>query len=87
MPTLSGFSKPIGCALIPGGPIGEHLVQGNLKPGDTLLSVEHITDGAPPTRVDRTAEFSIVGGKHATIANTTTITTGGFLHVLWAKAE
>ncbi len=87
MPTQSGFSKAIGCEIIPGGPVGEHRLQGNLRPGDTLLSVEHITDGAPPTRVDRTAEFSIVAGKHATLINTTTNTTGGFLHVLWAKAE
>ncbi len=87
MPMISGFSKPIGCSMIPGGPVGEHVVHGDLAPGDTLLSVEHITDGSPPTRVDRTAEFSIVAGKANTIANTTTNTTGDFLHVAWAKAE
>lgn len=87
MPFQDGFSKPIGCCLIRGGPVGEHKVRGNLRPGDTLLSVEHITDAIPPTRVDRTAEFSIVAGKHGTIINTTTVTTGGFLHVLWARAE
>ena len=87
MPTLSGFSKPIGCCLIPGGVVGEHKLSGNLKPGCTLLSVEHITDGAPPTRVDRTAEFSITAGKNATIQNTTTNTTGGYLHVLWSLPE
>lgn len=87
MGTISGFSRVVGCSLIPGGAIGEHVVQGDLKPGDTLLSVEHITDGAPPTWVDRTAEFAIVAGKHNTIINTTTVTTGGFLHVLWAKAN
>lgn len=87
MPTISGFSKAVGCALIPGGAIGEHQVPGDIEPGDTLLSVEHITDGAPPTRVDRTAEFSISATKHGVISNITTITTGGFLHVLWAKAE
>lgn len=87
MPFQDGFSKQIGCCLIRGGAVGEHKVRGNLKPGDTLLSVEHITDAPTPTRVDRTAEFSIVAGKHATIVNTTTNTTGGYLHVLWAKAE
>ena len=87
MPTISGFSKAVGCALIPGGPIGEHEVPGSIADGDTLLSVEHITDANPPTRVDRTAEFSIVAGKSNRIANTTTVTTGGFLHVLWAKPE
>lgn len=85
--TISGFTKVVGCCLIPGGPVGEHAVQGNLKDGDTLLSVEHITDGAPPTRVDRTAEFSITAGKGGVIENTTTDTTGDFLHVLWAKPE
>lgn len=87
MPTISGFSSPVGCALIPGGAVGEHEVPGNLTPGDTLLSVEHITDGTPPTRVDRTAEFSITAGKDGTIENTTTDTSGGFLHALWAKTE
>lgn len=87
MPTDSGFSKPVGCCLIAGGPVGEHRVRGRLHPGCTLLSVEHITDGSPPTRVDRTAEFSIVAGKANTIQNTTTVTTGGFLHVLWALPE
>jgi len=87
MPTISGFSTAVGCALIPGGPVGEHLVPGNIKDGDTLLSVEHITDGAPPTRVDRTAEFTITADKGGSITNDTTDTTGGFLHVLWAAKE
>lgn len=87
MPTISGFSAPVGCALIPGGAIGEHRVPGSIKPGDTLLSVEHITDGAPPTRVDRTAEFTVSATKAGVVQNTTTNTTGGFLHVLWASAE
>ena len=87
MPMISGFSRPVGCALIRGGAIGEHQVQGSLTPGDTLLSVEHITDGDPPTRVDRTAEFTISATTAGVIENTTTDTTGGFLHVLWAKAE
>lgn len=87
MPTISGFPTAVGCDLIPGGPIGEHVVRGNIRPGDTLLSVEHITAGSPPTRVDRTAEFSIHATKGGVIVNTTTITTGQFLHVLWAKAE
>lgn len=87
MPTISGFSRTIGCCIIPGGPIGEHVVKGDLDPDDTLISVEHIVDGDPPTRTDRTAEFSITAGKQATIENTTTVTTGDFLHVTWAKAD
>lgn len=87
MPTLSGFSKRIGCAIIPGGPIGEFRVPGNLGPGCTLLSVEHITDGAPPVSVERKAEFSIVAGKAETIINTTTVTTGGYLHVMWSSRD
>ena len=57
MGAMSIGAMVVGCALIPGGAIGEHQVPGNLVPGDTLLSVEHITEGTPPTRVDRTAEF------------------------------
>ncbi|MBB5987425.1 hypothetical protein [Sphingobium lignivorans] len=87
MPTITGFSRPVGCALIRGGAVGQHAVPGNLRPGDTLLSVEHISDGTPPTRVDRTAEFTVSASKAGTIVNTTTNTTGGWLHVLWAKAE
>jgi hypothetical protein len=87
MPTITGLSVPVGCALIPGGPVGEHQVPGNLVPGDTLLSVEHITEGAPPTRADITAEFTISATDAGVIENTTTDTTGDFLHVLWAKAE
>lgn len=87
MPTITGFSGPVGCELIPGGPAGEHKLQGAIGPGDTLLSVEHITDGAPPTRADITAEFSITPDKGGSITNTTTDTTGGFLHVLWARSE
>jgi hypothetical protein len=87
MPTISGFSRAVGCDLIPGGPVGEHRVSGNIVPGDTLLSVEHISEGSPPTRVDRTAEFSISATDAGVIENDTTNTTGGFLHVLWAKAE
>lgn len=87
MPTITGFSRPVGCVLIPGGAIGEHRVPGSLKPGDTLLSVEHITDGTPPTRVDRTAEFQIHATKAGVVENDTTDTTGGFLHVLWASEE
>ena len=83
---IIGFTVPIGSALIPGGAIGEHEVPGDIGPGDTLLSVTHITDGAPPVPVDVTAEFSITAGKGGTIQNTTTITTGDFLLVAWAKA-
>lgn len=87
MPTITGFSVPVGCALIPGGPVGEHQVPGSIKPGDTLLSVEHITDGTPPTRVDRTSEFSIHATKGGVIENDTTDTSGAHLHVLWASNE
>lgn len=83
MPTISGFSKPISVAVTPGGPVGQHRVPGNLRPGHTLLSVEELTDAATPTRVDRTAEFSITAGQNATIQNTTTNTTGKFLLVTW----
>ena len=83
MPTISGFSKPIRSTVIPGGPVGQHKVPGNLRAGHTLLSVEELTDGAPPTRVDRTAEFSITSNQNGLIQNTTTNTTGKFLLVTW----
>lgn len=90
MSTITGFATAVGCALINGGVAGEHVVPGNLVPGDTLLSVEHITAGTPPTRVDRTAEFSISATKAGVIENDPeegTDTEGDWLHVLWAKAE
>lgn len=88
MPTITGFSRPVGCALIPGGPAGEHKVPGSLKPGDTLLSVEHVSDGAPPTREDITDEFEISATDAGIVINTSgTDTTGDFLHVLWASRE
>jgi hypothetical protein len=83
MPTISGFSRPIQSACIPGGPVGEFSVPGNLRPGHFLLSVEELTDAATPTRVDRTGEFSITPNKNGRIQNTTTNTTGKFLLVTW----
>lgn len=85
MPTISGFSKLICSALIPGGVVGDFKVPGNIKDGDTLLAVLHITDGTPPTMVNRVGEFSITANKGGSITNTTTNTTGGFLYVIWAK--
>jgi hypothetical protein len=87
MPVSSGFSKPTGSAMIQGGPIGEFKVPGRLNPTCTLLSVLDVTDGVPPSAVNRTAEFSITAGKSGTIQNTTTVTTGRFLHVTWALPE
>lgn len=83
---LVGFSVPISTALIQGDVVGDHQVPGNLEPGDTLLAVLQITDGAPPVVVSRTAEFSIKAGDDGVITNTTTDTTGKFLLVVWAKA-
>lgn len=87
MATLNGFSVPVGCAFVPGGVAGEHQLPGNIAPGDTLLAVQHVADGTPPTATDITAECSISATKGGVIENTTTDTTGDYLHVLWAKAE
>lgn len=84
---FQGFSVPIGTSIIRGGAAGEHTVIGHLAPGDTLLAVTQVADGSPPVATDLTAEFSITAGKHATIENTTTDTTGDFLIVTWAKTE
>lgn len=87
MPTISGFSVPVECALIPGGPVGQFSVPGNLKPGCTLLDVIKVVDGAPPVPTSLTSEFSITSTKAGTIQNTTTVTTGAFLLVVWAAAS
>jgi hypothetical protein len=88
MPTISGFAAPIGHAVIAGKVTGEHAVPGNLKPGDTLLAAVHITPGTPPTRVDRTAEFSVSATKAGVVSNTGgTNTTGGFILLAWSKTE
>lgn len=87
MGTISGFSRAITTAVIPGGPIGAHAVPGDIADGDTLVSVIQLTDAAPPVPTDRTAEFSIPAGSSGTIQNTTTVTTGTFLVVTWVKAQ
>ena len=87
MPTASGFSKPTKSAILPGGPIGEFRVPGRLNPACTLLAVLDVTDTAVPSAVNRTAEFSITAGKPGTIQNTTTVTTGRYLIVVWALPE
>jgi len=87
MPTISGFSKAIQSALIPGGPVGAFSVPGDLQPSDTLLSVLHIIDGSPATAVERKSEFTITAGKGNSVTNTTTVTTGGFLYVTWVRND
>lgn len=87
MPTISGLSKRLGTAVVPGGPIGEIKVPGDIKAGDTLLDVLEVTDGAPPVRVNRTAECSITAGKAGSITTTVTNTTGKYLLVIWTKAD
>ncbi|WP_339745591.1 hypothetical protein [uncultured Maricaulis sp.] len=87
MPTITGFSVPVGCALITGGAIGELQVPGNIQPGDALLAVQHVEDGTPPTATDITAECSISATKGGVIETTVTNTTGDHVHVLWAKSE
>lgn len=88
MPTITGLPAAIGSALIPGGAAGAHKVPGHLQPGDTLLSVDHITAGTPPTRADRTAEFSISATEAGVVENDGgTDTSDDWLHVLWVKAE
>ena len=85
MKSISGFSKPISMAIIPGGAAGELPVPGDIKAGDTLLAVTQITDGAPPVGADITADCSIVADKFGTIAAATTDTTGKWLIVVWTK--
>ncbi|MDZ4307554.1 hypothetical protein [Allopontixanthobacter sp.] len=87
MGTISGFSRPVTTAVIPGGVVGDHAVPGGIKDGDTLVAVTQLTDAVPPVPTDRTAEFSISAGTSDQVENTTTDTTGAFLVVTWVKAE
>lgn len=87
MTTITGFPRPIGCAFVPGGEAGEHQVQGKIGPGATLLAVQYVQPGTPPTATDLTDEFAIHATKGGVIENDETDTTGGWLHVLWVSQE
>lgn len=87
MGTISGFSRPIQSAVIPGGAAGSHAVPGDIQDGDTLVAVTRLTDAVPPVPTDLTAEFSIPAGSHGAVSNTTTATTGDYLVVTWVRAE
>lgn len=82
---ISGLSATVGRAVAPGGAAGEHKVDGNIAPGDTLLAVLQVSDDLQ-TVGDLTSEFSITD--YGVIDNTGgTDTTGMFLVVLYAKPE
>lgn len=83
MPTVSGFPRLVGHAVIPGGVAGAHEVPGDIHAGDTLVSVLQVTAAGVPT--DRTGEFSIPADTAGRISNTTTNTSGDFLFVTWIK--
>ena len=87
MGTISGFSRTIATATIPGGAAGAHAVPGGIRDGDTLVAVTQLTDAEPPVPTDLTGEFSIAAGEDGSIENDTTDTTGDFLVVTWVKAE
>src|SRR5690606_17735588 len=40
---ISGLSMTVGRAVAPGGPAGEHRIDGNIAPGDTLLAVLQVS--------------------------------------------
>lgn len=82
---ISGLSMTVGRAVAPGGPAGEHRIDGNIAPGDTLLAVLQVSPDLQ-TREDLTDEFEIVD--HGVIDNDGgTDTTGDFLVVVYAKPE
>ena len=82
---ISGLSMTVGRAVAPGGPAGEHRIDGNIAPGDTLLAVLQVSADLL-TVVDLTGEFSVTD--HGVVDNTGgTDTTGMFLVVLYAKPE
>ena len=82
---ISGLPFTVGRAVAPGGPAGEHRIDGNIAPGDTLLAVLQVSDDLQ-TVDDLTSEFSITD--YGVIDNDGgTDTTGDFLVVVYAKAE
>jgi len=82
---ISGLPFTVGRAVAPGGAAGEHKVDGNIAPGDTLLAVLQVSDDLQ-TVDDLTSEFSITD--YGVIDNDGgTDTTGDFLVVVYAKAE
>ena len=85
--TQFGFNRPVGFAIIPGGPAGNFDVPGDIRAGDTLLAVASITTASPPVPTDRLANASIPAGTSGRIAIATVNTTGTFLLIAWAKAQ
>lgn len=80
--TLSGYTRTVAVAVIPGGAVGTHALPGDVDAsGDDLVSVVQDSSGV---LTDLTSEFSISGYNELT--NTTTDTTGDFLIVTYAKA-
>lgn len=80
--TPFGFPGPIQGVVTPGGAVGDHRV-GNVplpKVGDSLIAVRHLSTDLV-TNADLTAEFSITAD--GVITNTTTVTTGDYLLVIW----
>lgn len=80
---ISGLPFTVGRAVAPGGAAGEHRIDGNIAPGDTLLAVLQVSDDLQ-TVDDLTSEFSITD--YGVIDNDGgTDTTGDFLVVVYAK--
>lgn len=83
--TISGFPFTVGRAVAPGGAPGEHRVDGNIAPGDTLLAVIHVSADLATADVI-TEEFSVTD--YGVIDNDGgTDTSGDWLVVVWAKPE
>ncbi|MCP4871630.1 MAG: hypothetical protein GY898_23215 [Proteobacteria bacterium] len=85
MPTIVGFSKPIGFAVVPGGAPGVPLGPcGGIDAADTIIVATQITD--PLTaNVDLTAAATIPKADAVQIA--VIDTTGDFVLVAWQEAK
>jgi len=84
---LSGLGRNIATAVIPGGAAGDHSVPGNIRDGDDLISVRHVSADLTTTNADLTSEFSIKSSAFGVINNAAgTATTGDFLIVTWSPA-
>ncbi len=86
MPTMIGYSKPIGTCVVPGGAIATPLGPcGGIDPADELLSVVQVSDPQIGAGTELLTEATIPAADQIELS--TTVTTGDFLLVSWAENE
>lgn len=84
--TIRDLPRVVSVTVVPGGAAGDHVVDGNVAPGDLLLSVRHVNDTLS-TNTDLTSEFEVSESTHGVINNAGgTATAGDWLVVTYLKA-